>query len=82
MEEIMRTLDLHFLQKFYTVFGISLWLIYVFSAPVLSNLVLLNFNIPIFDKFLISELLLGTALLSVSKKQFMLILLTLSQFYK
>ena len=57
-----------FSPKFYTVFGISLWLIYVFSAPVLSNLVLLNFNIPIFDKFLISELLFGTALLSVSKK--------------
>ena len=57
-----------FSSKFYTIFGISLWLIYVFSAPVLSNLVLLNFNIPIFDKFLISELLFGTALLSVSKK--------------
>jgi len=57
-----------FSPKFYTVFGISLWLVYVFSAPVLSNLVLLNFNIPIFDKFLISELLFGTALLSVSKK--------------
>ena len=57
-----------FSPKFYTVFGISLWLVYVFSAPVLSNLVLLNFNIPIFDKFLISELLFATALLSVSKK--------------
>ncbi|ARQ96614.1 aminoacid permease [Sulfolobus islandicus rod-shaped virus 5] len=57
-----------FSPKFYTIFGISLWLIYVFSAPVLSNLVLLNFNIPIFDKFLISELLFATALLSVSKK--------------
>jgi len=41
-----------FSPKFYTVFGISLWLIYVFSAPVLANLVLLNFNIPIIDKFL------------------------------
>jgi len=57
-----------FSPKFYTIFGISLWLVYVFSAPVLSDLVLLNFNIPIFDKFLISELLFGTALLSVSKK--------------
>ena len=57
-----------FSPKFYTIFGISLWLIYVFSAPVLSNLVLLNFNIPIFDKFLISELLFGTALLSIIKK--------------
>jgi amino acid transporter len=57
-----------FSPKFYTIFGISLWLVYVFSAPVLSDLVLLNFNIPIFDKFLISELLFATALLSVSKK--------------
>jgi len=57
-----------FSPKFYTIFGISLWLIYVFSAPVLTDLVLLNFNIPIFDKFLISELLFGTALLSIIKK--------------
>jgi len=57
-----------FSPKFYTIFGISLWLIYVFSAPVLSNLVLLNFNIPLIWKFLISELLFGTALLSVVKK--------------
>ena len=57
-----------FSPKFYAVFGISLWLIYVFSAPVLSDLVLLNFNIPIIDKFLISELLFVIALLSVIKK--------------
>ena len=57
-----------FSPKFYTVFGISLWLIYVFSAPVLTDLVLLNFNIPIIDKFLISELLFAIALFSVVKK--------------
>ncbi|ARQ96559.1 hypothetical protein [Sulfolobus islandicus rod-shaped virus 4] len=57
-----------FSPKFYTIFGISLWLIYIFSAPVLTDLVLMNFNIPIFEKFLISELLFATALLSVSKK--------------
>ncbi|ARQ96509.1 hypothetical protein [Sulfolobus islandicus rod-shaped virus 10] len=57
-----------FSPKFYTIFGISLWLIYVFSAPVLSDLVLLNFNIPVIDKFLISELLFAIALLSIVKK--------------
>jgi len=57
-----------FSPKFYTIFGISLWLIYVFSAPVLTDLVLLNFNIPIIEKFFISELLFVIALLSVSKK--------------
>jgi len=57
-----------FSPKFYTVFGISLWLIYVFSAPVLANLVLLNFNIPIIDKFLISEMLFAIALLSIVRK--------------
>ena len=57
-----------FSPKFYTIFGISLWLIYVFSAPVLTDLVLLNFNIPIIEKFFISELLFTIALLSVSKK--------------
>jgi len=57
-----------FSPKFYTIFGISLWLIYVFSAPVLTDLVLLNFNIPIIDKFLISELLFTIALLSIVKK--------------
>ena len=57
-----------FSPKFYTVFGISLWLIYVFSAPVLADLVLLNFNIPIIDKFLISEVLFAIALLSIVKK--------------
>jgi len=57
-----------FSPKFYTIFGISLWLIYVFSAPVLSNLVLMNFNIPIFDKFLISELLFAIALLGIMRK--------------
>ncbi|ARQ96719.1 hypothetical protein [Sulfolobus islandicus rod-shaped virus 11] len=57
-----------FSSKFYTVFGISLWLIYVFSAPVLANLVLLNFNIPIIDKFFISELLFAIALFSIIKK--------------
>ncbi|UUG47361.1 putative amino-acid transporter [Sulfolobus islandicus rod-shaped virus] len=57
-----------FSPKFYTVFGISLWLIYVFSAPILSDLVLLNFNIPVIQKFFISELLFAIALLSVAKK--------------
>jgi len=57
-----------FSPKFYTVFGISLWLIYVFSAPVLADLVLLNFNIPIIDKFLISEMLFAIALLSIVRK--------------
>jgi hypothetical protein len=57
-----------FSPKFYTIFGISLWLIYVFSAPVLANLVLLNFNIPIIDKFFISELLFAIALFSIIKK--------------
>jgi len=57
-----------FSPKFYTVFGISLWLIYVFSAPVLSDLVLLNFNIPVIEKFFISELLFVIALLSLVKK--------------
>ena len=57
-----------FSPKFYTIFGISLWLIYVFSAPVLADLVLLNFNIPIIDKFLISELLFAIALLSIVRK--------------
>ena len=57
-----------FSPKFYTIFGISLWLIYVFSAPVLADLVLLNFNILIFDKFLISESLFAIGLLSVLKK--------------
>ena len=57
-----------FSPKFYTIFGISLWLIYVFSAPVLADLVLLNFNIPIIDKFLISEMLFAIALLSIVRK--------------
>jgi len=57
-----------FSPKFYTIFGISLWLIYLFSAPVLSDLVLMNFNIPIFDKFLISESLFTVALVTVSRK--------------
>jgi len=57
-----------FSPKFYTIFGISLWLIYVFSAPVLASLVLMNFNIPIIDKFLISELLFATALISIVRK--------------
>ncbi|UUG47373.1 putative amino-acid transporter [Sulfolobus islandicus rod-shaped virus] len=57
-----------FSPKFYTIFGISLWLIYVFSAPVLSDLVLLNFNIPTIEKFFISELLFAIALLSIVKK--------------
>jgi len=57
-----------FSPKFYTVFGISLWLIYLFSAPVLADLVLMNFNIPIFEKFLISESLFAIALTTVSKK--------------
>jgi hypothetical protein len=57
-----------FSPKFYTIFGISLWLIYVFSAPVLADLVLMNFNIPIIYKFLISESLFATALASVSRK--------------
>ena len=57
-----------FSPKFYTIFGISLWLIYVFSAPVLADLVLLNFNIPIIDKFFISEVLFAIALLSIVKK--------------
>ncbi|UUG47349.1 putative amino-acid transporter [Sulfolobus islandicus rod-shaped virus] len=57
-----------FSSKFYTIFGISLWLIYVFSAPVLSDLVLLNFNIPTIEKFFISELLFAIALLSIVKK--------------
>ena len=55
-----------FSPKFYTIFGISLWLIYVFSAPVLADLVLLNFNIPIIDKFLISEMLFAICLLYTS----------------
>ena len=57
-----------FSPKFYTIFGISLWLIYVFSAPVLADLVLLNFNISVIEKFLVSELLFATALASVSRK--------------
>jgi len=57
-----------FSPKFYTIFGISLWLIYLFSAPVLSDLVLMNFNIPTIDKFFISELLFTIGLLSVIKK--------------
>ena len=57
-----------FSPKFYTIFGISLWLIYVFSAPVLADLVLLNFNIPIIDKFFISEMLFAIALFSIVKK--------------
>ncbi len=57
-----------FSPKFYTIFGISLWLTYIFSAPVLTDLVLMNFNIPIFEKFLISELLFVIALLSLIKK--------------
>jgi len=57
-----------FSPKFYTIFGISLWLIYVFSAPVLTDLVLMNFDISIIDKFFISELLFGIALLSLIKK--------------
>jgi len=57
-----------FSPKFYTIFGISLWLIYVFSAPVLADLVLLNFNISIIDKFLISESLFAIGLLSLVKK--------------
>jgi len=57
-----------FSPKFYTIFGISLWLIYLFSAPVLSDLVLLNFNIPVIEKFLISELLFAIALLSIIRK--------------
>jgi len=57
-----------FSPKFYTIFGISLWLIYVFSAPILTDLVLLNFNIPLIQKFLISELLFAIGLLSVVKK--------------
>jgi len=57
-----------FSPKFYTIFGISLWLIYVFSAPVLADLVLLNFNIPIIDKFFISEMLFAIALLSIVRK--------------
>jgi amino acid transporter len=57
-----------FSPKFYTIFGISLWLIYVFSAPVLTDLVLLNFNMSIIDKFLISELLFAIALLSLVRK--------------
>jgi len=59
-----------FSPKFYTIFGISLWLVYVFSAPILSDLVLLNFNIPIIEKFLVSELLFAIALLSIVKKSF------------
>jgi amino acid transporter len=58
-----------FSPKFYTIFGISLWLIYVFSAPVLTDLVLMNFNIPLPEKFLISELLFIIALFSLVKKQ-------------
>jgi len=57
-----------FSPKFYAVFGISLWLIYVFSAPVLADLVLLNFNIPAIDKFFISEVLFAIALFSIVKK--------------
>jgi hypothetical protein len=57
-----------FSPKFYTIFGISLWLTYIFSAPVLADLVLMNFNIPLIDKFLISELLFGITLISIIKK--------------
>ena len=57
-----------FSPKFYTIFGISLWLIYVFSAPILTDLVLMNFNIPLIQKFLISELLFAIGLFSVVKK--------------
>jgi len=57
-----------FSPKFYTIFGISLWLIYVFSAPILADLVLLNFNIPVIDKFFISEMLFAIALFSIVKK--------------
>ena len=57
-----------FSPKFYTIFGISLWLVYVFSAPVLTDLVLMNFNIPLIEKFLISELLFVIGLLSIVRK--------------
>jgi len=57
-----------FSPKFYTIFGISLWLTYIFSAPVLTDLVLMNFNIPIIEKFLISELLFVIGLLSIVRK--------------
>jgi hypothetical protein len=57
-----------FSPKFYTIFGISLWLTYIFSAPVLTDLVLMNFNIPLIEKFLISELLFVITLVSIIKK--------------
>jgi len=57
-----------FSPKFYTIFGISLWLTYIFSAPVLTDLVLMNFNISTIDKFLISELLFAICLFSLIKK--------------
>ncbi len=57
-----------FSPKFYTIFGISLWLTYIFSAPVLTDLVLMNFNIPLIEKFLISELLFVITLISVVRK--------------
>jgi len=57
-----------FSPKFYTIFGISLWLTYIFSAPVLTDLVLMNFNISLIDKFLISELLFVITLVSIVKK--------------
>jgi len=57
-----------FSPKFYTIFGISLWLTYIFSAPVLTDLVLMNFNIPLIEKFLISELLFVIGLLSIVRK--------------
>jgi len=57
-----------FSPKFYTIFGISLWLTYIFSAPVLTNLVLMNFNISLIDKFLISELLFIITIISIIRK--------------
>ncbi|AOG61569.1 permease transmembrane protein [Sulfolobus islandicus rod-shaped virus 3] len=59
-----------FSSKFFTIFGISLWLTYVLSQPILGDLVLLNFNIQNqFEQFLIVESLFPIVLLIIANKR-------------